>query len=298
LSPTYLNNLTMKYTITHVLLLLGCMAAIGASMVENNPPSDPYEQQKAEDYLLFSYASYCDAKEIEDWSCKRCKSDFPHGSVDNPIVIFENSTDTQAFVATYNNTVFIAFRGSMDIENWITNLKFFQTAYPKVAGAEVHLGFYEAYMGVQSKVYDALTTTIKNCPTCTSIVVTGHSLGGALATLCMADVVEWFPEIPTESITFGSPRVGNDVFSTYYNSIQPNTWRVVNMKDIVPHVPPQGPLPEYHHVPNELWYKKHPTGPYIICNDSGEDKSCSDSTLVVERNIWDHLHYFDKLCCC
>lgn len=60
-------------------------------------------------------------------------------------------------------------------------------------------------------------------------IATGHSLGGAMATLCAAD----FPAV--ELVTFGAPRVGTD--SLRLPSRQP-VRRYVHCCDLVPRVPP------------------------------------------------------------
>ncbi len=71
--------------------------------------------------------------------------------------------------------------------------------------------------------------------------ITGHSLGGALATL----VTAWFVDngftgkFALETYTFAAPTVGNDAFATRYNSIllaaNAQSHRVVNSKDLVPY---------------------------------------------------------------
>lgn len=70
--------------------------------------------------------------------------------------------------------------------------------------------------------------------------ITGHSLGGALATMLSA----WFVDngytnlFSLETYTFAAPTVGNESFVEHYNSIMINTnspsHRVVNSKDFVP----------------------------------------------------------------
>ena len=64
------------------------------------------------------------------------------------------------------------------------------------------------------------------------IYCTGHSLGGALATLAAYDIsraMEWVNR-PTKVIcyTFGAPRLGNYAFAETYNRLVPETWNVVN----------------------------------------------------------------------
>lgn len=56
-------------------------------------------------------------------------------------------------------------------------------------------------------------------------------------------------------MTFGQPRVGNAAFASYYSRHVPNTIRVVNEHDIVPHLPPYFyffPKKTYHHFPREV----------------------------------------------
>jgi triacylglycerol lipase len=49
------------------------------------------------------------------------------------------------------------------------------------------------------------------------VVVCGHSLGGALATLCASDLAGYLgAKCAVSSYTFGSPRVGNAVFASEY----------------------------------------------------------------------------------
>src|SRR6185312_2169226 len=96
------------------------------------------------------------------------------------------------------------------------------------------------------------------------VYVTGHSLGGALATLCALDVAYNFPSKFAEIFMYSlaSPRVaaglsdsfgvpiptlGNpEMFVGYYQSYVPNSYRIVHAADIIPILPPQsttlGPL--------------------------------------------------------
>lgn len=62
------------------------------------------------------------------------------------------------------------------------------------------------------------------------IVTTGHSLGGALATLASYDIRTQLDHPPCrmECYTFGAPRVGNYAFAYDYNKMVPNTWNVIN----------------------------------------------------------------------
>jgi Lipase (class 3) len=74
-------------------------------------------------------------------------------------------------------------------------------------------------------------------PAAPSIVVTGHSLGAALATLYVLDNA-LTDRIKNPTIyTFASPRVGDASFASAFDSLGLTSWRVVNELDLVPRVP-------------------------------------------------------------
>lgn len=54
----------------------------------------------------------------------------------------------------------------------------------------------------------------------TRVTLTGHSLGGALAIIATAHLaVNLPPTIKLRTITYGSPRVGNQAFVNFVNSV-------------------------------------------------------------------------------
>ncbi|XP_057958863.1 uncharacterized protein LOC131151613 isoform X2 [Malania oleifera] len=73
------------------------------------------------------------------------------------------------------------------------------------------------------------------------VYVTGHSLGGALATLLALELsssqLAKHGAISVTMYNFGSPRVGNKRFAELYNEKVKDSWRVVNHRDIIPTVP-------------------------------------------------------------
>jgi len=92
---------------------------------------------------------------------------------------------------------------------------------------------------VASKVITAVSGHIAKYPGAT-ILYTGHSLGAALVTLAALDISRQLtPSNNIEFYTFGSPRLGNSVFSDYAFSIFPDGKysRVTHYNDMVPHVP-------------------------------------------------------------
>ena len=73
-------------------------------------------------------------------------------------------------------------------------------------------------------------------PASLPLVVTGHSLGGALATLLAADLNATTALRP-QAWTFASPKVGDAVFAARYAGVATVSWRIYNQADIIPYLP-------------------------------------------------------------
>ena len=68
------------------------------------------------------------------------------------------------------------------------------------------------------------------------VVVAGHSLGGALATLLVADLTATTALKP-QAWTFASPKVGDAAFAARYGALSTISWRIYNQVDVVPYFP-------------------------------------------------------------
>ena len=60
------------------------------------------------------------------------------------------------------------------------------------------------------------------------LYVTGHSLGGAIATLAAYEISKLYPKHRLVLYTFGSPRVGNYTFKHAFDRQVPCAWRLAN----------------------------------------------------------------------
>ena len=80
-------------------------------------------------------------------------------------------------------------------------------------------------------------------------IVTGHSLGAALATLFVMENDDKRKFDVSALCTFASPRVGNTEFVHTFNKLPVDCWRIVNKRDVVPKIPFHIPiLADYAHV--------------------------------------------------
>jgi len=157
---------------------------------------------------------------------------------DNPVKF--TVKHTEGHYAIQEDTLYIIFQGSHGRADWLDNFKFWHRDLRKTkpygnidTDIEIHTGFLEQYQLVRSLIH----SVIKENPNISKIVVAGHSLGGALSSLCSVDINYNFQEKDITCITLGSPRAGNRAFVTSYNKRVPKTYRIVNGDDIVCKVP-------------------------------------------------------------
>lgn len=157
--------------------------------------------------------------------------------------------------------IFVAFRGSHWVNDWIRNTIFPFVQFRDQEG-RVHRGFYERYRAIQdgaeigvSVANDAIVNqesgfikflnnnlilsgiTRDNC----EFIFVGHSTGSALATLACAEMASAFDLVKNQAklITFSSPMVGDRAFVDGLTEQlgKLNICRFYCCTDIVPHLP-------------------------------------------------------------
>jgi triacylglycerol lipase len=129
---------------------------------------------------------------------------------------------------------FMLLRGTNYLADWLTNLNI--TVSRSTSGQPVHDGFNAAFKSMQPKLTEFMNALPKTKPV--TIHCVGHSLGGALATVCAEWVVNSYGMHPY-LYTFGSPRVGMVGFAdTCTKRVgNSNIFRAYHKTDIVPFIP-------------------------------------------------------------
>ncbi|MBW4582387.1 MAG: lipase [Tildeniella nuda ZEHNDER 1965/U140] len=143
----------------------------------------------------------------------------------------------QAFVLSSQKNNIIAFRGTNRTSEMVQNFLIFQQDYSEVGYGKIHEGFADAYQAIAQQVRDAAQKLNPALP----CYITGHSLGGALATLAALDLALHLPQLKPrlQLYTYASPRVGNPEFATRHTQIIPNSYRVINLADAITLGPPR-----------------------------------------------------------
>jgi len=175
-------------------------------------------------------------------------------------LVYESNTTpllNKARIFKKGKSLTISFRGTIDATNsWLENIHFMQIAaqdsliingdvvgyrFSKRPKAQVHSGYVLGIAYLWKSLYPELLA-LKNKSEIRKIIFTGHSQGGALAQLFMAqlDLDPAFAEVEFISYSFGSPNIGNKAFATDFDkrfTEKSHAYRFVNTDDVVCKLP-------------------------------------------------------------
>ena len=144
----------------------------------------------------------------------------------------------------------LAFRGTDRVANWLTNANTFLVRTTIGAGpGKVHQGFQAAYLSLRGDILQNIDTDLQKLGIHHQPVLvraTGHSLGGALATLCGYDLTTSRSRFAWEvrCVTWGCPRIGNGEFARACAKALPKYGRYINKMDL-PSCLPSNPKDPY-----------------------------------------------------
>jgi triacylglycerol lipase len=169
----------------------------------------------------------------------------PH-TLKNELLMYDSNKNPIFGVLWSNDDIaYIAFRGTMKPQEWMQNFTYQQTSFPKSNkikqqhalflnnsknSPNIHSGFLEVYNNFRNN----LINKIKELKP-TQVLIAGHSLGGAIATICGLDLK--ILGYNTIVYNFATPRVGDDKFCDLINKYNLPLYRVVNTSDVAPTFP-------------------------------------------------------------
>ena len=177
------------------------------------------------------------------------------------------ATDEEEIKRLGRRDIVISWRGTKMRSEWFANLRDILTPTTPTGDnsttkgsrrVKVEEGFYSLYKSkstdtenskksASEQVREEIRRLVEKYPREElSITITGHSLGGALATLsaydlarneCNLQPTSEKSKIPITVFTFAAPRVGNCAFRDRLKEFHVNVLRVVNGSDLVPRAP-------------------------------------------------------------
>lgn len=187
-------------------------------------------------------------------------------------IVWEKKTNAKAVIGWNASTVVVAFRGTASVSNLLSDLQVWRVRHPKdSSGAPstfaripmVHRGFLNVYTaeGFNDRLLSRVEHIISGCQLSQKkkvekaratqgenqlredkekpvrLLITGHSLGGAMAVLCAYDMSTRASasdiDVDVSCYTFGAPRVGNHAWARLYDNEVPDTWQIINSDDAI-----------------------------------------------------------------
>lgn len=155
----------------------------------------------------------------------------PPGGADEYEYVQNVETGARCGVFSSPNRIVIAFSGSDSKLDWLrTNL---DGAVDKDTG--VHTGFLTAWRSIKDRVLTVAGDMIirNGGGKAVTLLVTGHSQGGALATVSAVDIKNTLDR-PMTVVTFAAPPVGDARFIKEFDAANFDAWRVFTVHDPIP----------------------------------------------------------------
>jgi len=147
-------------------------------------------------------------------------------------VLGESKNSAQGALIEHEDYFCLAFRGTDELSDWMDNVRIFPE---KALFGEFHRGFWNSVDDVWTPLFDRyqkLRAERKR-----PLFLTGHSLGGAMATVAAARLVHH--DLPFSAVyTFGQPRAMKvDTARIFNNECKSRFFRFQNNNDLVTRVP-------------------------------------------------------------
>ncbi|KAL2074861.1 hypothetical protein VTL71DRAFT_8640 [Oculimacula yallundae] len=249
-------------------------------------------------------SAYCNSDPKKVGSIVSCGSNACPSMAPNGVINFAYLGFSQAQVVGYvgidpaNKIIVVSYKGTKSLANIIADLLVPKEKCDELAiGCKFHQGFRYAWGDVRMNTERAVQAARAKYPDY-GLIITGHSLGGAVATIAAAYLRQL--GYPCDVYSFGSPRVGNQVFADYFNWQAGAHYRVTHTDDPAPRFPGRGL--KFYHTGTEFWLS---TGgaktinydiPDIKVCPGTQNGDCNASTGNILFSA--HSYYFQHITAC
>jgi len=168
--------------------------------------------------------------------------------VEEPKYYYDSVSSVNAYSWIQGQTLHIVFRGTKGSDDIKIDLMEIRSQlFPGNKDVLVHDGFLKQFRSIEPQLLDTIYSLRNIIKT---VHFSGHSLGGALATLAAGFFSPLIRDIKDCRIichTVGCPRLGNSGFVKWWSGKVDESYRFLNFKDPVPLLPVNG---FYTHINN------------------------------------------------
>ncbi|CAP24006.2 Protein CBG02522 [Caenorhabditis briggsae] len=192
--------------------------------------------------------------------------------------------------------IFIGFRSTNDPVQFVSQFYVFMMGWMEdfPLGGKMVAIYSRMYKEILEFGFDdCLEKAVIKYPTY-SLVVTGHSLGGAMSTVFALHVAMKYPQKLTSLYSVSAPRSGDETFVKLLRQHVSEEFRVVRDGDFVPDSPFRisQTIETAHHNSFEIFYGSHmAVDNYVICNQP-------ETEYCLKGSWWKkpvaHMYLFDQ----
>eukprot|EP00924_Labyrinthula_sp_SR-Ha-C_P006754 snap_masked-scaffold_29-processed-gene-3.22-mRNA-1 protein AED:1.00 eAED:1.00 QI:0/-1/0/0/-1/1/1/0/303 len=245
-----------------------------------------YSEDLAMQAHAYSEIVQCDSNQpLLSWTCRYCTdviSPMPRMLNELTDVVVATGGDDKGFVGydAAEDRIVVSFRNSQGLGQLLDGLSY-DLVSPNYGcnGCEVADNFLAAWGEIDEEILAAIES-ISNSRGTNDVLLTGHSLGGAMATHTAADLLDRYgSRFNIIGYTFGAPRSGDGTWAVWFRNNFPNWFRVTNYEDPIPNWLEDGLV----HEAQEIWYylepiEGQPPADYrVLSNTNGEDPNGQNS---------------------
>lgn len=310
----------MNYT-TYVILFLACLGQGIANLVGIDQFSSPIlpesyftDFKEVSKLVDISYCITPGSKIRFPFECHGECSEFPNTTL---IHQFTGDNSLQTLTVTgyiaidhKKELIYLSLRGTRSFSDLLTDIDSLQIPINHIClNCKIHKGFFETFDNTLLKIDEYLIQLTNNYPQYRMLIM-GHSLGGAIATLISYHVYDKLKFTNFKCITMGQPTLGNEWLSFYLKELL-NTdasdlsrrffYRITNKGDAVPNLPISSSNGDiYEQLSGEIFISNldlnslNPND-VVVCRGN-DDFNCIKNLYGSSFNS--HLIYFKKLGYC
>ncbi|PSN11356.1 lipase [filamentous cyanobacterium CCT1] len=158
------------------------------------------------------------------------------------------------FLLESDDDSILVFRGTQRTAEWVGNIYAVQQPYLDPNTGEILGNIHTGFRRIADSIINPLVVeAVRQIDPSKPCYVSGHSLGAALATVLALDMALAVPELrPSLQVyVYASPRVGNPEFVRSYARLLPNSFRISNLADPIPTMPPTQLRAQFVHIGEE-----------------------------------------------
>ncbi len=189
------------------------------------------------DILLCMYLCKLSYKDlIDDDFIKTCE-DY---DIDWTQIEFIDKENTEAIVYQSNNKLYISLRGTDEIKDFLDDINF--TMVPFIINKQKYGAVHKGFLTYAKRICEDINSCVERFMNNDmnnaekEMIFTGHSLGAAICFQAM-ELAITKPYFKYKCITFGSPKLGDEIFTNYFFNCIKNSYRVYISNDVVTRLP-------------------------------------------------------------